>query len=77
MINIGVVGCGHWGPNHIRVFNQLANSQVKICADLDENRLSAIKALFPEMQVTKDYQDILKIFCHSWSIVNNMRILSN
>ncbi len=60
MINIGVVGCGHWGPNHIRVFNQLANSQVKICADLDENRLSAIKALFPKMQVTKDYQDILK-----------------
>ncbi|MDE1920174.1 MAG: Gfo/Idh/MocA family oxidoreductase [Candidatus Omnitrophica bacterium] len=60
MISIGVIGCGHWGPNHIRVFSQLANSKVLMVADLDEKRLSAIKALFPEIQTTKDHNDILK-----------------
>jgi len=60
LITIGVIGCGHWGPNHIRVFNQNAKSKVKRCADLDEGRLKAIKALFPAVEVSKDYQDILK-----------------
>ncbi|MDE2222388.1 MAG: Gfo/Idh/MocA family oxidoreductase [Candidatus Omnitrophica bacterium] len=60
MISIGVIGCGHWGPNHIRVFSQLVNSRVLMVADLDEKRLSAIKALFPDIQTVKDYNDILK-----------------
>ena len=59
MISVGVIGCGHWGPNHIRIFSQLANSRVLMCADLDEKRLSSIKALFPDIQTTKDYKDIL------------------
>ena len=59
MIRVGVVGCGHWGPNHIRVFNQLPNSRVTICADLDEGRLKAIKASFPSVHVTKEYHEIM------------------
>ena len=60
MISIGVIGCGHWGPNHIRIFSQLADSRVLMCADLDEKRLSSIKTLFPDIQVTRDYKEILK-----------------
>ncbi len=60
VITIGVIGCGHWGPNHIRIFSQNANSRVKTCADLDEQRLKAIKSLYPEISVTKDYQEIIK-----------------
>ena len=60
MIKIGIIGCGHWGPNHIRVFSQLPNSQAVICADLDDKRLSSIKSLFPQIQTTKNYLDILK-----------------
>ena len=59
MITIGVIGCGHWGPNHIRVFSQALNSKVSMCADLDEKRLASIQALFPEIQTTKNYKDIL------------------
>ena len=59
MVRVGVVGCGHWGPNHIRVFNQLANSRVTICADLDENRLKAIKSSYPGVAVTRDLHDIM------------------
>jgi len=60
VINVGIIGCGHWGPNHIRIFSQLPNSESSMCADLDENRLEQIKQLFPSIITTKDYNDILK-----------------
>jgi predicted dehydrogenase len=59
MVTIGVIGCGHWGPNHIRVFSQSLNSKVAMCADLDEKRLASIKALYPAIHTTKDYHEIL------------------
>ena len=59
MVTIGVIGCGHWGPNHIRVFSQSSNSKVAMCADLDEKRLASIKALYPAIHITKDYKEIL------------------
>lgn len=58
MIKVGVIGCGHWGPNHARIFSQLPNSQTVMCADLSEERLKAMKNLLPEVQVTKDYKEI-------------------
>ena len=60
MIKIGVIGCGHWGPNHIRVFNQLPHSQVTMCADLDEGRLKTMKTLYPSLRTTKNYKEIFK-----------------
>lgn len=60
MINVGIIGCGHWGPNHIRIFSQLPNSDSSMCADLDEKRLEQVKQLFPNITTTKDYNDILK-----------------
>lgn len=59
MISLGVIGCGHWGPNHIRIFNQANGSQVLMCADLDDKRLASIKNLYPNIQTTRDYKDIL------------------
>lgn len=59
MISIGVIGCGHWGPNHVRIFSQLAGSKVLMCADLDEKRLSAMQALYPSIIPVKNYQEIL------------------
>ena len=59
MISVGIIGCGHWGPNHVRVFSQLANSRATMCADVDETRLKAIKALYPTIETVKDYHSIL------------------
>ncbi len=59
MINVGVIGCGHWGPNHIRIFNHLSHSTVKRCADLNEDRLKAVQASHPQVLVSKDYHDII------------------
>ena len=60
MITVGVIGCGHWGPNHIRIFSSQSDSRVLMCSDLSDERLAAIKALYPKVTATKDYRDILK-----------------
>ena len=59
LINVGIIGCGHWGPNHIRIFTNLADSRALICADTDQTRLQSVKKLFPDVQTTKNYKDIL------------------
>ena len=42
-INLGVIGCGYFGPNYIRVINDLLDSNVKYCADLKKVNLRKIK----------------------------------
>lgn len=59
MVKVGVIGCGHWGPNHIRIFDQMPNSQSVMCADVDEGRLAAVKRSFPDIQTTTDYRQLL------------------
>jgi predicted dehydrogenase len=60
VIRIAVIGCGHWGPNHIRVFSQLRDSQVVACADLDATRLNAIREQQPQAKFFKDYHEMLR-----------------
>jgi len=59
MIKVGVVGCGHWGPNHIRVFSQLKDTDVVMCADLEDARLQNISSNYPDIEAVKDYKKIL------------------
>lgn len=59
MINIGIIGCGYWGPNYIRIFNELQNSQVEYCCDLDTGNLSKMKRLYPTIKTTNDYKTMI------------------
>ena len=56
---LGVIGCGHWGPNHVRVFGELQRSHVVACADANESRLATIRRRFPTVDTTEDYEEIL------------------
>ena len=59
MLKVGVIGCGYWGPNLIRNFTQLSRSDVIRVADLDETRLKYIQGLYPMVETTIDYGDII------------------
>lgn len=59
-INLGIIGCGHWGPNFIRNFNQIKGVFVKYACDLNPDRLSHTKKLYPTIITTQDYLRILK-----------------
>jgi predicted dehydrogenase len=58
-IRIGVIGCGHWGPNHVRVFSQLRDSVVTAVADSDPKRLGAIADQYPDVECFADYTQVL------------------
>ncbi len=55
---VGVIGCGAWGKNLVRNFYQLG--ALKTVCDLNEAGLEALKQKFPGIEVTPDYQEILK-----------------
>lgn len=60
-IKIGVIGCGYWGPNLIRNFVEIPDSDVVAVADLDEKRLSFIQSRFPQINLTRDYNDLFSM----------------
>ncbi len=59
MLRIGVIGCGYWGPNLIRNFTQLRDSEVVACSDLDAERLEHMRSLYPGLHTTQDYRELL------------------
>ena len=58
-INVGVVGCGYWGPNLIRNFRSLPDCSLKMMCDLSEQRLAHLKGLYPEVTGETDYSQML------------------
>lgn len=60
MINIGVVGCGYWGPKHIRVFHELIGDQMAMVCDLDEKRLQEVQKGYPGIETTTDFHKFLQ-----------------
>lgn len=59
MLKIGVIGCGYWGPNLIRNFSHLRDSEVLACADLAEGRLAHMRTLYPRVQTTREYKELV------------------
>ena len=59
MIGIGVIGCGNWGPNYVRVFNFLKKTEVKVCCDVEINKLEKVKEFYPNIETTQLYEDVL------------------
>lgn len=59
MIRIGVIGYGYWGPNLVRNFSEIPEAQVVAVSDLDPKRLNLVKARYPAITTTTDYQTML------------------
>jgi len=60
MLVVAVVGCGYWGPNLIRNFNQIPLCKMKICCDLKNENLKRMKSLYPSIKTTDTLNEILK-----------------
>lgn len=59
MINVGVIGCGYWGPNLIRNFVTCPKTELVWACDLDEKRLKNVLGPYPALQRTTKLKDIL------------------
>lgn len=60
-IRLGVIGCGYWGPNHIRNFVSLKNkgAEMLVAADRDEGRRAHIAELYPSVRLETDAATVL------------------
>jgi len=59
VLNIGVVGCGYWGPNLIRNFRSLADCRMRTICDASVDRLKHLKTLYPEVEAETKYENLL------------------
>jgi len=59
VLNVAVVGCGYWGPNLIRNFNSLSECKVKLVCDINSDRIAHMKTLYPEVQGTSEFDDLI------------------
>jgi predicted dehydrogenase len=57
-INVGVVGCGYWGPNLVRNFRSLPSCHLKMMCDLPA-RLNHLKVLYPDVAGETNFPHML------------------
>ena len=57
-MKVGVAGCGYWGKNHVRNFQQLG----ALAAVVDPSRAGRdlARQIAPSVQVFSDFQEFLK-----------------
>jgi predicted dehydrogenase len=59
-INVGVAGCGLWGPELISHFGQLEGCVLKVACDLDLDRLASVQALHPGVECETRFDRMLE-----------------
>lgn len=61
-IRVGAIGCGYWGPNLIRNFIEIPDSEFVGVADLDQKLLDRMAERFPQIQqTTTNYRDLFEM----------------
>ncbi len=59
-INVGVVGCGYWGPNLVRNFRSLPDCRLKTMCDISEDRLRHLRSLYPDVVGETRFEQMLQ-----------------
>jgi predicted dehydrogenase len=59
MTNVAVAGAGNWGKNLIRNFANLDGVELKYVCDLTESVRESMSGLYPQAEVTDDFQRVL------------------
>ncbi len=57
-IQIGIVGAGYWGKNHVRVFNELGVT-THVC-DADAETIEGMRQIYPHLSYTDRYEELLE-----------------
>jgi predicted dehydrogenase len=57
--NVAIIGCGHWGPNHIRAFAELPQCRVVAAVDPDSAKLASLEEKFPHLRFENRYAALL------------------
>lgn len=58
-LNIGVIGAGPWGKNHVRVYNELEGVSLNVVSDINEEVLKKVKSLY-NVDTSTNYKELLE-----------------
>lgn len=58
MKGIGIIGCGHWGKNYLRVFREIGEDYELSVCDANANRLSSTIKMYPRVKAVNNVEDI-------------------
>jgi len=53
VLNIGIAGCGYWGPKHIRVCSEIKEARLAQVCDLDTAKLQQVRSQYPVETTTR------------------------
>jgi predicted dehydrogenase len=56
---IAVIGCGYWGMNYVRIFNELPDSRVVAVCEQSPERLKEVARRFPNVYLTTQINAVL------------------
>ncbi|WP_035611271.1 Gfo/Idh/MocA family oxidoreductase [Haloferula sp. BvORR071] len=59
-LNIGIAGCGYWGPNLARNFSAHPAAEVTALCDPDPERLAHMRGLYPQAALFEDFARMLR-----------------
>jgi predicted dehydrogenase len=59
-INLGIIGCGYWGPNFVRNFSQMTGVQISGICDMNLDKLAHMKQMYRNIRTYRDYQSLFK-----------------
>ncbi|MGD0072979.1 MAG: Gfo/Idh/MocA family oxidoreductase [Candidatus Binataceae bacterium] len=57
---MAVVGLGYWGPNWVRVINQMHYAHRVVCCDFNQKSLKSIGQMYPGIHLTHQLETVLE-----------------
>jgi predicted dehydrogenase len=58
-LGIAVIGCGYWGMNYVRIFNELKEANVVAVCDQSMDRLQEVARRFPGSYLTTQVSEVV------------------
>ena len=59
LAGVAVVGLGYWGPNWVRVINQMHYADRIVCCDFSQRRLESVGQLYPAVHLADRIEPLL------------------
>src|SRR5947209_19636405 len=60
-LGVLVVGCGYWGRNYVRIFQELTGTHVAAVCDASIERLEAVAAEYPGVELVQELEAALAL----------------
>lgn len=61
MKKIGLIGCGHWGKNYLRVLNEISGIELIGLSEWDDQKRIGLSEKNTELKAFKEYGDLLAL----------------